>query len=79
MKTIQSVIIGGSIIVAALLHGTLTKDDNENRPGRYQIAGSSGVNVFVIDTASGQLWSKHFEPNSGSSQWSVSGGPWAEQ
>ena len=77
MKTTHSLIIGACIVVAAVLHGVLTKPEVEEQTGRYQITGSSGVNVFVMDTATGQLWSKHFVPDSGSTQWSLSGGPWA--
>jgi len=56
MKRIDAVIIGLCIIAAAIIVGGIMGPARQHgqpptrEAGRYQIAGSSGVNVFVLDT-----------------------------
>ncbi len=63
MDNRSAVIIGVCIIIASLILILVP------RTGRYAIASSSGVNVFVIDTKSGQLYTKFVPPASGSTNW----------
>ena len=78
VKRIDALIIGLCIIVAAIVM-RITPRVPADRVGRYQIAGTGGVNVFVLDTRTGKIWSKYFNPTSGATDWDLNTGPWIEK
>jgi sporulation-control protein spo0M len=62
-----ALIVGLCIILASLLVvialGWLPQ------AGRYQMTATSGVNVFLLDTQTGRVWSRVVRPNEGSTGW----------
>mgnify|MGYP001609920478 CR=1 FL=1 len=75
MSRTDTLILGLCLVVAAvLIAGGLCAMGHGN--GRYQFARSNGVNVFVLDTRTGRLWSKFVEQTGGSTQWDEESGPW---
>jgi len=63
MDRIGLIILGICIIVAAVIVSLPER-------GRYQMTATSGVNVFVLDTMTGRVWTKFVAPSEGSTKWS---------
>ena len=79
METKSARILGGCIIVAALIVAWALRSlplHDSAAVGRYQFGSTSGVNCFVLDTQTGQLWQKFVAKDSGPSQWSEEPSPW---
>lgn len=69
------VILGICIIVAAIILRYPTSPTPPNT-GRYQVVPTGGINVLVVDTETGRVWSKVFAPTSGSPEWHEEKTPW---
>jgi hypothetical protein len=78
MKRIDAIIIGFCIIAAAFIIAHMSQQSGQ-RTGRFQIAGSSGVTVFVLDTETGKVWSKFVNQTSGPTNWDEDTGPWVRK
>jgi len=78
MRKTEALVIGICIIVAAVVLGIILRSSSDE-VGRYQISRSSGVNVFVLDTKTGKLWSRFVSSDSGSTNWALDAGPWTEK
>lgn len=47
-----------------------TKTDKKIQVGRYKFTKTSGNNVIIIDTATGEMWTRYMMENSGTVNWS---------
>jgi hypothetical protein len=56
-------ILGGCLVIAALVI-TLVPGPTDPQLGRFQIRGISN-HMYVIDTATGQVWDTFVQSNSG--------------
>ena len=72
-------VLGACVIVAAfMLAFAIRTAIPPTEVGRYQFAGSNGVNVFVLDTKTGRLWQRFVNSSGGPSEWSENRVPWVE-
>lgn len=72
------------VLVALLLVGCLIatmqstlRAQDAGRAGRYQVSASSMTQVFVVDTTTGELWTRSQRP-SGWLEWESLGSPGGE-
>jgi len=79
MNRIDSLIIGMCIIVAGLIVGVMLRGSPSGN-GRYQIAGSDGGLVFVLDSKTGHIWSRFIPSTKGvETFWEEQSGPWTKR
>jgi hypothetical protein len=65
MDRIGLIVLGICIIIAAVI---ISHPDKAEQ-GRYQMVPTSGVNVFVLDTATGRVWSRFVPSTEGNGKW----------
>jgi hypothetical protein len=79
MECKGGLVLGICVIVAAFVLAFTTRTAIlPNEVGRYQFAGSNGVNVFVLDTKTGRIWQKFVNSTGGPSEWSENSVPWVQ-